>query len=160
MKGLRLYAHEKRYAASYGERGLQVSAAHFERLQRARRDVGFLTSRELVDYSYLLSVFPTDAPRRAVRRRRARADYHAGDFDGRAASGGGGGLARGGDAALGRSAAGRERRASCPQCIGLQPAEAAAPRRRRTARGGATTTSDARTRRRAVRGRRRARRAD
>ena len=127
MKGLRLYAHEKRYAASYGERGLQVSAAHFERLQRAlRRDVGFLTSRELVDYSYLLSVFPTDAPPAPCAAVRARADYHAGDFDGRAASAVAAGWREAATPLLGDPPPAGELPRLVPAVYQLQPAEAAA----------------------------------
>ena len=59
MKGIRLYAHEKRWADEFGERGLHVGEAIFERMRRALdADVHFLTQRRLVDFSYLVTVFP------------------------------------------------------------------------------------------------------
>lgn len=57
MKGIRLYKNEKRFEAAFGQRGLRLAPRHFAALRRALQlDVGLLTSLQLVDYSYLLSV--------------------------------------------------------------------------------------------------------
>ena len=62
MKGIRLYPHEQRLHAHVGERGLLVGAGRFEAMRSAlAADVALLKGFGLVDYSYLLSVFPTSA---------------------------------------------------------------------------------------------------
>lgn len=70
IKGIRLYPHETRFSQSFGAHGLFVSAPLFATLRHAlSRDVALLTSRALVDYSFLLSVFPAGNARRRSRLR-------------------------------------------------------------------------------------------
>ena len=76
MKGIRLYAHEQRFLATFGEGGLRVGAPTFERLRRVlSADVHFLTRRKLVDFSLLVSVFPSGASPRPCAELRHAADY-------------------------------------------------------------------------------------
>lgn len=57
MKGIRLYKNERRFEAAFGQRGLRLAPRDFAALRRALElDVRLLTSLQLVDYSYLLSV--------------------------------------------------------------------------------------------------------
>jgi hypothetical protein len=78
MKGIRLYKHERRYDATFGLGGLRLGAALYDALRAAlHSDVDFLSRRGLVDYSYLLSAFPTGAPPRPCARVWRDADYHS-----------------------------------------------------------------------------------
>ncbi len=68
MKGIRLYAHERRFESIFGHRGLRVSAEVLEHLVGAiEADVDLLRRHRLVDYSYLISIVgaPPAAPERA-----------------------------------------------------------------------------------------------
>ena len=57
LKGIRLYAHERRFSTIFGSRGLRVSSEAYKRMSLAlKSDVTFLRAHQLVDYSYLLSV--------------------------------------------------------------------------------------------------------
>ena len=77
MKGIRLYKHEKRYEASFGSGGLHVGQAWHRRLRHAlAADARFLADKSLVDFSYLVSAFPTGAPPRPCARVWADSDYH------------------------------------------------------------------------------------
>lgn len=77
VKGIRLYSHERRFEDSFGAEGLRVGAACFAALRQAlHADVRLLTDHQLVDYSYLISVFPTGAPPRPCERASRDADYH------------------------------------------------------------------------------------
>uniref|UniRef100_A0A7S4B529 PIPK domain-containing protein n=1 Tax=Chrysotila carterae TaxID=13221 RepID=A0A7S4B529_CHRCT len=85
MKGIRLYAHESRFAQLFGASGLHVTRSLLSRLSAAvQRDVDMLRRHQLVDYSYLLTAYPLSArasPRArlerglfsATRRMRSRA---------------------------------------------------------------------------------------
>jgi hypothetical protein len=58
MKGIRLYPHERRFAETFGARGLSVPARRAAELRRSlEADVRFLTGHGLVDFSYLISVW-------------------------------------------------------------------------------------------------------
>ena len=58
MKGIRLYPHERRFAETFGARGLSVPARRAAELRRSlEADVRFLTDHGLVDFSYLISVW-------------------------------------------------------------------------------------------------------
>ena len=98
MKGIKLYKHEQRFVASFGAAGLHVGGAHLEALREAvDADVRFLSERRLVDFSYLLSVFPTGGRPRPCHRAWRDADYHmrrgwAGRGEGDASARGGGGI--------------------------------------------------------------------
>ena len=77
MKGIRLYKHEKRYEASFGSHGLRIGQRKHGALRKAlEADVEFLTTRNLVDFSYLLSVFPTGGAPRPCEAARRDSDYH------------------------------------------------------------------------------------
>lgn len=78
MKGIKLYKHERRYVESFGAGGLRIGGRQYEALRAAlRADVNFLTERRLVDFSYLLSVFPTGAEPRPCERAWRDADFHS-----------------------------------------------------------------------------------
>mmetsp|Transcript_30674 Transcript_30674/g.93886 ORF Transcript_30674/g.93886 Transcript_30674/m.93886 type:complete len:556 (-) Transcript_30674:180-1847(-) len=60
MKGIRLYKNERRFESTFGRRGLRIVPEDFVALQEALdEDVALLSSRQLVDYSYLLTVVAT-----------------------------------------------------------------------------------------------------
>ena len=62
MKGIRLYGHEKRFETSFGAGGLRIGRRWHARLSESlKEDTRFLSERSLVDFSYLVSVFPTGA---------------------------------------------------------------------------------------------------
>ena len=73
IKGIRLYPHESRYSREFSG-GLHVPAHLYGALEsNLARDIALLTRRGptppnqrrgLVDYSFLVSVFPAGAPRR------------------------------------------------------------------------------------------------
>ena len=72
MKGIRLYPHEMRFGRVFGKHGLHVAAAHAESHSVALRgDLALLTARKLVDYSFLVNVFPSGAPPRPCAWARA-----------------------------------------------------------------------------------------
>merc|ERR1719160_1993111 len=76
MKGIRLYPHEMRFGREFGKHGLHVAAAHAESHSVALRgDLALLTARKLVDYSFLVNVFPSGAPPRPCAQMQ-----HASDF--------------------------------------------------------------------------------
>ncbi len=78
MKGIRLYPHELRFAQTFGERGLSVAAAHAAAHGRAlKADLAFLTAHQLVDYSFLVNVFPSGAPPRPCAQMARAADFSA-----------------------------------------------------------------------------------
>jgi hypothetical protein len=53
MKGIRLYAHERRLATAFGKRGLRVGARRLAAMRAAlEADLDFLAGRNLVDFSY------------------------------------------------------------------------------------------------------------
>jgi len=64
MKGIRLYKNERRFEDAFGRRGLRISAQTFRAISDAlEADVSLLSSRQLVDYSFLLTVVAaTPAP--------------------------------------------------------------------------------------------------
>lgn len=76
MKGIRIYKHEARFLDAFGERGLTLSAAHADAHSTAlQHDLDFLTSNDLVDYSFLLHVFPSGAPLQPCDAMRHDADF-------------------------------------------------------------------------------------
>ena len=76
MKGIRMYKHEARFLDAFGARGLAVSAAHADAYGTAlRHDLDFLTSNDLVDYSFLMHVFPSGAAPRRCDAMRRDADF-------------------------------------------------------------------------------------
>ena len=78
MKGIRRYSHERRFIEAFGSQGLRIGAAQYHALQAAlAADVAFLSERNLVDFSYLLTVFPTQTQPRPCERVWRDADYHA-----------------------------------------------------------------------------------
>ena len=78
MKGLRLYKHEKRYASSFGAGGLRIGDARHSAVKRAlSADVALLKGAGLVDFSYLVSVFRTNAPPRPCEHLWLDPAYHS-----------------------------------------------------------------------------------
>ncbi|KAL3899010.1 MAG: hypothetical protein SGPRY_012725 [Prymnesium sp.] len=76
LKGIPLYAAERRLRATFGVRGLHVGAGPLKAMRAAlQSDVDLLTSQSLVDYSYLLSVFPTSAPAQPCAKLARHVDY-------------------------------------------------------------------------------------
>jgi hypothetical protein len=72
MKGIRLYPHEMRFGREFGKRGLHVAAVHADTHSVALRgDLALLTARKLVDYSFLVNVFPSGAPPRPCAQMQA-----------------------------------------------------------------------------------------
>lgn len=79
MKGIRLYPHERRYRESFGEQGLHIGATDFDALRAAiSSDVTYLSRHNIVDFSYLVSVFPTRAAPRPCAGMAADADFAGG----------------------------------------------------------------------------------
>ncbi|KAL1502889.1 hypothetical protein AB1Y20_010962 [Prymnesium parvum] len=78
LKGIRLYAHEARLRSLLGARGLRLGARPLAALRRAlAADLRLLAEHNLVDYSYLLSVFPSPAPPRPCAALAAHVDFAA-----------------------------------------------------------------------------------
>eukprot|EP00966_Prymnesium_polylepis_P293493 6778593-Prymnesium_polylepis.2 len=78
MKGIRLYSHETRLRAEFGRHGLYIGARRLRALRSAlQADLRLLTSWSLVDYSYLLSVFPTGAAPQPCEQLARHADFAA-----------------------------------------------------------------------------------
>lgn len=76
MKGIRLYPHEMRFGQEFGKHGLHVAAMHAEAHSVALRgDLALLTARKLVDYSFLVNVFPSGAPPRPCAQMQHAADF-------------------------------------------------------------------------------------
>ena len=78
VKGIRLYAHERRYEAAFGAGGLRIGGARHEAMRAAlTADVAMLREWALVDYSFLISVFPLPGARpEPCERLGRRSDYH------------------------------------------------------------------------------------
>ena len=73
VKGIRLYAHERRYEAAFGAGGLRIGGARHEAMRAAlTADVAMLREWALVDL-FLISVFPLPGarPSRAALGRRS-----------------------------------------------------------------------------------------
>lgn len=76
LKGIRLYTHEKRFRSLFGERGLRIGAQRLKVLREAlQSDIALLTSWNIIDYSYLLSVYPTASPPKPCAEVARHADY-------------------------------------------------------------------------------------
>lgn len=76
MKGIRMYKHESRFLDAFGARGLTLSAAHADAYGASlQHDLDFLTSNDLVDYSFLVHVFPSGAAPRPCDAMRHDSDF-------------------------------------------------------------------------------------